>query len=161
MNANSSPRRALRATPFLLALGCFLLPFVMVSCQGQHVTKLNGYQLAFGTTVERTEPFSGRTETKKIEGDPAALGMILATALAGTLAVMGRGVVGAKLTSLTGGVALGSAVVLKIRLDEQILRQGEGMFRVEYQAGFIVCVLLLATGTGMAWWLRDTERDTS
>lgn len=151
----ASHRRALRATPFLLALACFLLPFIEVSCQGQRVAQFNGYQLAFGTTVERAEPFSGRKETKKIDGDSAALGMVLATALAGALAVIGRGLAGAKLTMLAGGVALGAAVVLKIRLDDQILRQGSGLFRVEYQAGYIICALLLAAGVAAAWWLCD------
>lgn len=151
----NSQRRALRAMPFLLALGCFLMPFVMVSCQGQRVAQLNGYQLAFGTTVERTEPFSGRTEAKKIDGDPAALVMVLVTAAAGALAVLGRGQAGAKLTMLAGGVALGAAVWLKLRLDEQIQRQGEGLFRIEYEGGYFACVLLLAAGTAAAWWLRD------
>lgn len=152
---SASQRRALRAMPFLLALACFLLPFVTVSCQGQRIAQLNGYQLAFGTAVERTEPFSGRKETKKVDGDPAAMGMALLTALAGALAALGRGIGGTRATMILGGSALAAAVVLKLRLDEQIQRQGEGMFRAEYQWGFVACVLLLAMGIAAAWWLRD------
>lgn len=155
IDTSESSRRALRAVPFLLALGCFLLPFVMVSCQGRPVAKLNGYQLAFGTTIERTEPFSGRKEEKKIDGEPAALIMVLAVAAAGALAAVARGPIGAKASMAASGVALAAAVGLKLRLDSEIQRQGEGLFQIEYRIAFLACVLLLFAGIAAAWWLCD------
>ncbi len=148
-------RAALRATPFLLAITCFLLPFVEVSCQGRRVAQFNGYQLAFGTNIERTEPFSGRKEEKKIDGEPAALIMVLAVAAAGALAAVARGPIGAKASMAASGVALAAAVGLKLRLDSEIQRQGEGLFQIEWQIGFLACALLLFAGIAAAWWLRD------
>ena len=49
---NSSPGKFISATAALVVLLFFFLPWVTVSCSGEEITDLSGYELAAGTEVD-------------------------------------------------------------------------------------------------------------
>ena len=125
---------------------CFFLPFVTVSCGGIKAVTLTGQQLATGTTLTQPQMF-GPPQTQKLNGDPFA-----ALAWAGALAGVALSLVGRKMaaaTAITGGAGALSLLILKVRLDDQLQKQGGGMVTASYETGFVLAFLLLVAG--VAW----------
>lgn len=127
---------------FLLAILCFALPFVTVSCQGQNVAKLSGLQLATGATVHQPGPF-GTVQDKKIDPVPFAYFALLCAVAGGVL-----GVVKARKGPLVGTVlaliAAASLLLMKAMYDQEITQQGFGLVIVTYGPGFYLALLFLA-----------------
>lgn len=137
-----------QVSPLLFAASvlCFLFPFVTVSCGGQKVASFTGMQLAIGTTIEQPQAF-GPPQKQKVAPEPFA-------ALAGLCAVVGIGLgfagVGASIVSaISGGVGAFSLLLMRSRMDDQILNQSRGALQTNYETGFSLALLLLIAGT--AW----------
>lgn len=142
----------------LLFLGsalCFFFPFVTVSCGGMKALTLTGQQLATGTTLREPQPF-GPPQTQKVDADPFAATAGLC-ALAGIiLSVAGRKMASAN--AIAGGVGTLSLLITKVRLDEQLQKQGNGMISATYESGFILAVILLAFGAAWNVYMNLQER---
>lgn len=148
-------RRGVRIAPFLLALVCFLLPFVELSCQGQRLARFTGAELAFGATMEQKDPWTGRVQERKIQPEPFATIAFLTILLAIALAWGGRDT----LALVSGGIALGSLWMTMARLDQQAAKEASGLLRIGYQPAYWICMLLLALGLGAIWRWRHPESD--
>lgn len=44
--------KSIKISFVILMIICFLLPFVTISCEGQEITTINGYELVIGKTIE-------------------------------------------------------------------------------------------------------------
>mgnify|MGYP003349241821 CR=1 FL=1 len=136
-----------RPAPFALALLCFTMPFVSLSCGGTTMS-FSGFQVAFGTTVE------GRS----FQGESAAL-------LAFLVAV--GGLVAGVLATRTAGMAAvacgGVGTVLLLVLQAQIHGEPEirGPIQISYGPGYWLAVLALAGGAGLSAWALNAERPQS
>jgi hypothetical protein len=136
-------KRKIRCAPFALALICFFLPFIQVSCQGQKSTSLTGLQLATGTEIVQRDPWSGRKEIQTIPSEKSIVFVLICAAVA-TGAAFVAGKKGSLIPAISGGLGFVLMLVAKSRLDNQTLEEGQGMLTIEYQVGFIaVCLLLL------------------
>ena len=131
---------------FAVSILCFFMPFVAVSCNGQRVATFTGVQLATGTTLEQPQMF-GSPQKQKVEAEPLA-------AVAGLCAILGlcfsflpgaRSAVAPALCGFAGVVVL---LMLKSKLDADILKSGGGAFQLEYGAGFTLAILLFIAGVG-------------
>lgn len=83
-----SSGRYISLSTFLLILLCFLLPFLRITCSGQEILNLSGYELAFGATKTIDTGWDSRTE--KAEPVVSALVCLIAA------------IVGAGLTFVSG-----------------------------------------------------------
>lgn len=142
---------------FIAVILCFCMQFVTVSCGGQRVAGFSGVQLAAGTTIEQPQMF-GPPQKQKVGPDPAAAFAALCAILGLGLSFLGSGLVLGP--AISGGVGALSLVILKSRIDDQIAKQGGGMFQVNYEAGFIMALLLFLGATAwnayMFWDKRRT-----
>lgn len=131
---------------FAASILCFLLPFVTISCGTQKVATFSGVQLATGTTVNQPQMFGPR-QNQKVDPNPAAAAAALCAVLALGLSFLGtRIALGPAISGAAGAVSL---FLMKSRLDDQIVKQGQGMLQVNYETGFSLALLLLIGGA--AW----------
>lgn len=143
-----------RVSPLALLAGaaCFLLTFLDMSCSGQHLTSLSGVQLATGTTIEEPTGF-GDVQKRQLRPEPLALLALGALVLGGGLCLVKRRE-GLLVASLLGAAALIVLVVLKSRIDAEVLRQGQGLLRVTWGLGYFSAAALAVVGAsaaGAAW----------
>lgn len=140
-----TPKR-LSPAIFGIVLICFFLTWVNVSCQGQKVATFSGIQLVTGTTVEEPQMF-GSAKKRKIQGETLAIFVFL-SACAGFALSFIKDKKGAMGTAVTGGMGIIFLLLLKSKLDNDILRQGQGMLQVDYGAGFYLTLLLFLSAIG-------------
>jgi hypothetical protein len=128
---------------FIASILCFLFPFLTISCGGQKVGHFTGVQLATGTTVEQPQMF-GPPQKKEVDPDPL-------TALAGLCALVGLGMsfIGARLAiapAIAGAAGAVCLLLMKSRMDDQVLAKGQGMLQVNYEIGYSLALILLFAG---------------
>ena len=151
MNISSTlvkSRRQIRFAPFALALLCFLLPFAEVSCQGSKVVSLTGVQLAFGTKIQQSDPFTGRTKDQAISKEPLVLFALLCTLLAG-VSTLSR----SSSSHVPMGAGIAAFVLLllaKSKMTDEALREGHGMMSIDFGPGLTAACVLLLLGAVMA-----------
>lgn len=129
------------ASLFVVAGLCFLLPFLTLSCSGQRLSSVTGVQLAAGVVVG-----SGRSP-----GDARvafALGMCVLGIL---LRFMGVGSVRRISSALAATAGILALLSFKMSVDADTLKQGHGMIRVQYEAGYYL-ILISFVGAAAAWF---------
>ncbi len=124
---------------FAAVLVCFFFTFVNVSCQGTRVGSLSGTQLAFGTSIDSKDMWGSE---KKQKVDPEPLATIALVAGVCGLALSFAGARTRFLTMLTGVAGGGLLLFLKLKMDEDITKQGDGLLQLDYQPAFILAVVL-------------------
>jgi hypothetical protein len=136
---------------FAAALICFFLPFVNVSCQGEKIASFTGVRLVTGTTVEQPSLF-GQKENKKVDSEPlAALAFLCGVAGLGLSFLQKKK--SAIAPALIGGTGVILLLLLKSKLDSDVLRQGQGMLRLEYGAGFWLAFLFYVSAAAVNGFL--------
>jgi DNA-directed RNA polymerase subunit RPC12/RpoP len=133
--------------PFLVCILCFFFPFVNVSCGGQRVASFRGIQLVTGITIRQPELF-GPPKVQRVGPEPLALIALLCAGVAGLAALM-RSKAGAIVAALLGGAGAVVLLVLKAKIDNAVLKEGQGMFQVEYGSAYWLAFLLLLVGCGL------------
>ena len=116
---------------FVLALLCFLLPWVDLSCQGQQIARFTGLDLLIGTTAQG----------KRVEKEPLA-GVAFGVALLGLAVSLWKGKKGALGSALAGGLGVAVLFLLKSKLDKNALENRGGAVHLDYLVGFYLLWLL-------------------
>ena len=140
---------------FAASILAFLLPFITVSCGGQKVVSFTGLQLATGTTIEQPQMF-GPPKRERVDPEPTV--MIAAAAVIAALVLGLLGARGLKASVAASAIGVASLIATRIRLDDQIAKQGQGMLQVNYEAGFSLTLLLLLCGTVWNGYVLATSR---
>jgi hypothetical protein len=138
--------KAFRVVPFLLALACFLLPFVEVSCAG-YKTSLTGFQVATGWEMEKADLSGMRTKKERVAGDALALLALVCTGV-GVLFSCGNHAGGVFLAALGGAGGFVLLVWFKLRTDHEVVRQAAAV-TLTYPPGFSLACLFLLAGAGL------------
>ena len=128
-----------------LALLCFLLPFVTVSCSGQEVVSFTGVQLVFGTTVPQAQMI-GPPQMQSVDPEPLAVVSFLCCLAAFGLSFIKsrKGEIG---TAALAGASFVALMMLKSTLEDEVAGKAMGALRVEYETGFwLVTLLVLGAG---------------
>lgn len=120
---------------FIIILICFFLPFINITCQGEKVATLTGIQLVTGTTIEQPSMFGAKGKTKKVEGELMAL-LAFISAIVGLILSFLKNRKISLAIAIVGGVGLLFLLLLKNKLDNDMLREGQGMLQLEYSIGF-------------------------
>jgi hypothetical protein len=130
-----------RIAPYAIAILCFILPFIQISCDGKKMMSFTGVQLVTGS--EMKSPMTDDTE--KIPPAPTAI-IALAALVAGVVFALKLDRGSSILSSVAGGVAFISMIILKTNMDAEIMKESSGMpVTADYQIGFwSVCILALA-----------------
>lgn len=132
---------------------CFFLPFSHISCAGEKVATLTGVQLVTGTTIEGpSSAFGEKEETEKIDPEPLALLTLIITIIGFGVSFL-EGRKSTLFAALVGGLGSVSLLCLKAKIDNEVLREGEGILRVEYGFGFWLILLLFLFAIGLNGFL--------
>lgn len=141
---------------FGLIIFCFFLPFVNLSCSGQTIMSLTGFQLITGADVDPGNGlFDGMPEQdvqkdEKVNSQPMAI-LAFLTALAG----LGLSFIKKKVTAITNAVlsALGFLfmILLKINMDGVVDLGGQYIITFDYQFGYWFTLLLFIAGAVLFW----------
>ena len=131
---------------FVLAGVGFFLPFMTLSCSGQRLTTVTGIQLIAGTDM-RSPQSPSRARVAFALG-MCALGALLSLKASGTARGIPAALVGA-----TGAIALLS---FKTMSDDEVLRLGRGVIRVQYEFGYYLALGTLALAAVLGCWHRLT-----
>ena len=129
---------------FALAILCFFFPFTHLSCQGDRVATFSGIQLVVGTRVPGGDlDMLGETpHASQQRVGPELLAVVaFVSAVAGLVVGLKKGRlrwVGGVIAGAVGALAL---LGLKVRIDDAVLREGEGLLSAEYGGGFYLAVL--------------------
>jgi hypothetical protein len=119
---------------FGITLICFFLPFTKISCQQQEILNLTGVQLATGTSIKQPR-FTGGSQEQKIPGEPLAM-----LAMASTVVGLATSLMKAKKSAIapagSGAIGFILLLMLKSKIDDSILREGQGLIVVSYGLGF-------------------------
>lgn len=133
---------SMKHTPlvFLLAILCFALPFVTVSCQGQN-TRFTGIQLATGTTIHQQGLFGVRQD-RQVPPVPLVAFALLCSIAGGvfTLLKFRKAPLVAAIIAL---VADGVLLLMKAAYADAISQQSFGVATVSYGVGFYLTFLFL------------------
>jgi hypothetical protein len=118
---------------------CFFLPFVGVSCGGAQIATFKGVHLAFGFTFEG----------ERVGPEPLA-SLALLAAVAGLVVALVPTRKGAIWSALMGAVGAVLLLALRLKLDADVRREGEGIFAVSYLAGYWLSLLLLVGASALS-----------
>lgn len=145
----------IRPAIFGIIIICFFLPFLVVSCQGQKIVEITGFQLVTGSEIKQPDMsdklksigLSQEKKEEKIKPEPfAILAFIFAFIGLGISFLKGqKSFIASFITGLAGAISL---LLLKAKLDNEILKQGEGILQLEYTKGFWLTFLLFLLAAG-------------
>lgn len=141
-----SAGRYLSLSTFLLVFICFLLPFARITCGGEEVLTLNGYELAFGATKSISSGWNSRTEKS-----PMVISAILCLLVALTGAALSlagdRGSVIMRLVA--AGLGLLLLLFIQIEAKSRLLGRAAdagAALAVKAGTGWILAALLFSAG---------------
>lgn len=135
---------------FIVTTLCFLFPFVTVSCNGQKVATFSGVQLATGTTVEQPQVF-GPPQKKSVGAEPLATVAGLC-ALAG-LVLSFLGIRLAIAPAISGSVGALLLLLLQSKLNSDMTKQAQGMFRLDWEAGYVLSLVFFIAAAAWSFYL--------
>ncbi len=144
---------------FGLALICFFLPFVNISCGGQKFMSFTGVQLVTGTTINEPGMF-GQKQNNKVQGEFLALLAVVAVVVGLILSFL-KDRTSAILTAIIGGAGAVLLLLLKSKMDNDVFREAEGMIQLEYTIGFWGAFLLNITAAVLnVFHLSQSKEET-
>jgi hypothetical protein len=178
---SQNPLKFISPSMFAVIIICFFLPFTTVSCQNTPVVTMTGYQLATGTTIEKTSglgnsltsglnslaSLSGNSASskaageQKVPGTPLA-GIILAMACAGVAVSFVAIRQQAMIQAAIGAIGTFLLLFLKSQVDEQTLKQGQGMLQNSYGMGYwgsLILFLGAAVFNGYRTWMDSQKQN--
>lgn len=123
---------------FIVLLMCFILPFVMISCQGQEIVTLSGFELATGKDLS---DITGDDE--RIPSNPLIIVTLLAIA-----ASIGYCFKADKVNSLILAVISAASFIMllifKSNFTQRLMQETSGVLSIQYKFGFWAAVFISA-----------------
>lgn len=148
----------------------FFMPFVNISCGGQTIMSISGFQLITGTEVNASGMFGGELKTnsemntdqkKEVDPQPLALFAFIA-ALAGLI----LGFFKMRVIAITNIVLSAAGVVflilLKINLDgdANLNVRGQNVITLDYQFAYWLSIILFIVAAAVQWKIFADEGPT-
>lgn len=130
---------------FGLAILCFLLPFVSVSCSGQKIVTFTGLQLVTGTSFN--EPKQHANQSKKIKAEPFAV-LALASGIIGIGFTFSRSKKSAATAAALGAIGLVMLLILQSNLRDALLKEG-GPLQLGIEIGYWLAALFYVAAAGL------------
>ena len=137
---------------FILTLLCFFLPWINLSCQGQKIVSMSGFQLSTGTTFQQPRIF-GQTmpqiqgrESRKIRGEPVAIITLIITVL-GIIAGSLKGKMAHVASAAAGGLGAILLVILRYRISNEASKIAV-IIQIDYGIGYYLAFLFFIAALG-------------
>ena len=121
---------------------CFFLPFINVSCSDQKLMSFTAFQMVTGTTIQQPSMFGENTERQEVDPEPLAIA-IFACVIAGLLLSFIKNRKTAILPLICAIVGIATLLMLKSKIDNDVLNEGGGILQIDYVFGFWSILLLL------------------
>jgi len=118
----------------------FLMPFMTLSCYGTKVITMSGVTMVVGDSIKSMDPLSGRRQVQKINPEPMAIVALAAAAVALGLAFVGGAAARKATVGVAGACAL-SLLVLMLKVNADVSKQGKEMLVVQWEIGFRLALL--------------------
>ena len=144
-------------TIFGLALICFFLPFIEVSCQGQKIVTYTGIQMITGTTIEQPDLFGTGKQSKKVDPEPLAIFAFFSGVMGLGLSFL-KGRKSSVAPAIAGIIGVIALLLLKSKLNNEILKEGGGMLQLEYGVGFWLTFVLYLSAIGLNIFLLSGSK---
>jgi hypothetical protein len=156
---------------FGLIIICFILPFVKLTCSGQTVMTLTGFQLVTGTEVEQADIFKQpdlfdqeevpeqTPQKEKVEAQSMAQLTLIAAILCLIISFIKNKAASlfCLILSISGAVFL---LFLKINMDNDVTSDGQGIVQLEFQFAYWFSLLLFIAGAVIQWMIfRETANE--
>ena len=133
----------------------FFLPFVNLSCSGQTIMSLSGFQLITGSEYKANSMFGETTEgevkeNKEIKSQPLALFALLTAVIALGISFFKKRIIALVniVISVLGVVFL---FLLKFNLDSDAELSGQNMITLDYQFAYWLCIILFIAAAVVQW----------
>jgi len=148
----------------------FFLPFVNLSCGGQTIMSVTGFQLITGTEVNPTGMFGGEMNSsdelntdqkKEIESQPLALFAFVAAIIGLIISFFKM-----RITAISNIVVSVAGVVflllLKVSLDgdADLNVSGQNVITLDYQFAYWLSIILFIIGAVVQWKIFTDEGPT-
>lgn len=130
---------------FGLILVCFMLPFITISCNNNKIASLNGYELAFGTTLESNQSSSRNKQKQETEPQPFAI-IAIFFGVTGLITSLSNGSNVFRYCSVSGLCGIISMAVLYLQIIEDNSKNKLISIEIEYGfwlVGFLFCSVLI------------------
>ncbi|MGB9824902.1 MAG: hypothetical protein ACPLN0_07465 [Candidatus Hydrothermia bacterium] len=148
-----------RPTVFGLIILMFFLPFTRISCMNNSIATLTGSQLAFGTQIDVASEKGDEVKIKKIKPVKYATATFALASLGFLLSFSGIKIINLilSLTSFAGVVML---LLLRGYVNGVVMKEGEGMFEIQFLAGYWIAFALFIVGILVgAWFFLDEDKE--
>jgi len=133
----------------------FFLPFVNLSCSGQTIMSLSGFQLITGSEYKADSMFGQTTEgevkeNKEIKSQPLALLALVAAVIALGISFFRKRFIALVniIISVLGVVFL---LLLKFSMDGDAELSGQNMITLDYQFAYWLCIILFIAAAVVQW----------
>ena len=148
----------------------FFLPFVNLSCGGQTIMSVTGFQLITGTEVNPTGMFGGEMnatdemdtdEKKEIESQPLALFAFVA-AIIGLIISFFKMRIPALINIVVSIAGVLFLLLLKVSLDgdADLNVSGQNVITLDYQFAYWFSIILFIVGAVVQWKIFTDEGPT-
>jgi hypothetical protein len=141
---------------FGLVLLCFCFPFTHISCQGDRVATFSGVQLVVGTRISTADMEmlgqNPRSAQQKVGREFWAI-LAFLSAGAGLVAFALKGQRRYLGGAIAGGAGVLALLLLKLRIDDAVLKEGEGVLQATYGGGFYLAMLVFACAAALHGYL--------
>jgi hypothetical protein len=158
---------------FGLIIICFFFPFMDISCSGQKFISLSGVQLMTGTTIKEPELLNDKmdidsqrlfkkynipipeNEISKIHNiDPEPLSIVtFSFVIFGLLFSFYKKNKYAVFPTISSSASLITLLLLKNKIDNDVLREGSGAFQITYAIGFWSILIFLIITISMNFYI--------
>jgi hypothetical protein len=140
------PAKKISPALFGVALICFFMPFVSLSCEQRQITSFTGIELAIGKKIKSPSLFGQPRKEREIPSEPLA-----AMALLSGVVGLGTSFIKAKKSAVVSAGAGTAGFILllmvKAKIDDAVVKQGSGIILASYGFGFWLTFLLFLSAT--------------
>jgi hypothetical protein len=133
----------------------FFLPFVNLSCSGQTIMSLSGFQLITGADYQPNSMFGENKEgevkaDEKIDSQPLALFALLAAVIALAISFVKTRTMSLVniVLSVLGAIFL---ILLKINMDGDSKLNGQAVITLDYQFAYWLSIILFIAAAFVQW----------
>ena len=155
---------------YVVVVILFFMPFVNLSCGGQTIMSISGFQLITGTEVDAKGMFGGEMnsmdemstdEKKEIESQPLALFAFLA-ALIGLIISFFKMRIPALVNIVVSIAGVVFLLLLKVSLDgdADLNVSGQNVITLDYQFAYWLSIILFIVGAVFHWKIFTDEGPT-
>jgi len=124
------PRGAL-----IVALLCFLMPFVSFSCNGNKIVSLSGYQLVTGTQIQAED------QAQKLNPEPMMVLALVLGLVALLLALKVLSNQGMVLVGVAAAIAAVCGIHYKGKTEQDVLSHAGAVVQVNWEPAFWVLII--------------------